>query len=75
MSFLFWYFLGAVIMMAIALAKCVIDREIKLSDLIVLPIVGALSFGGVAVLMVVVLCRGIEKLMDGTGTNKLIWFR
>ena len=73
MSFLFWYFLGAVIMMAIALCKCITDRKIKLSDLIVLPIVGALSFGGVIVIVVVLICHGIERLLDNTGTNKVIW--
>lgn len=73
MSFLFWYFLGAVIMMAIAMCKCIIDRRIKLSDLIILPIVGALSFGGVIVIMVALFCHGIERLLDGTDTNKVIW--
>ena len=75
MSFLFWYFLGAVIMMAIAIVKCIIDRKIKLSDLIILPIVGALSFGGLLIIVVALLCYGIERLLDGTGTNKTIWER
>lgn len=75
MSYFFWYFLGAVIMMAIAIVKCIIDRKIKLSDLIILPIVGALSFGGVIIIVVALLCHGIERLLDGTGTNKTIWER
>ena len=75
MSFLFWYFFGAVIMMAIAIVKCIIDRKIKLSDLIILPIVGALSFGGVIVIVMALFCHGIERLLDVTGNNKTIWER
>ncbi len=73
MSFLLWYLLGAVIMMVLAICKCLKDRVIKLSDLIILPLVGALSFGGIIVLLVALICYGIEKLLDYTGTNKMIW--
>jgi len=73
MSFLAWYFLGAVIMMAIAIVRNLIHRQIKLSDRIVLPFVGMLSFGGVAVILVALFCRGIEMLLDETDKNRIIW--
>ncbi len=60
-------------MMAIAIVDRVVHRQIKLSDLIALPIVGMLSFGGIIVIVVALLCHGMEKLLDGTGTNKVLW--
>ena len=62
-------------MMAIAILDRVIHRQFTLSDLIVLPIIGMLSFAGVAVLMVVLFCHGIEIVLEETGNNKVLWER
>lgn len=75
MSFLALYFIGFFLMLAIAVVYWLRKGDIKLSDIIVLPIVGMLSLGGIAVLIVILLCKGIELLLDESGKNKIFWTR
>ena len=75
MSFFFIYLIGVLVMAIYALLSFFKQGEVKLSDLIVLPIVSMLSIGGIAVLIVIRFCEWLERVMDASGKNKVYWKR
>lgn len=73
MSFLAIYFIGFLIMVVIALVSLFSYGEIRLSDVVILPIAGMLSVFGIAVLLIVLLCQAIETAVDRYGNNRVLW--
>lgn len=75
MSFFMLYLIGALVMAVYTFLSYFHQGEIKLSDLIVLPIVSMLSIGGIAVLLVIRFCEWFERHLDESGNNKVFWQR
>jgi len=73
MSYLAIYFIGFLIMVVIALIAILSTGKLRLSDVIIIPIASMLSFGGIAVLLIVLLCKGISLWLDKKGKNKVLW--
>ena len=73
MSDLVIYLIGALIMVVIALIAILSTGKIQLSDLIMIPVAGELSWGGRVVLLAVLMCKGISLWLDVHGKNKVLW--
>ncbi len=73
MSYLAIYLIGALIMVVIALIAILSTGKIQLSDLIMIPVAGVLSWGGIVVLLAVLMCKGIELWLYVHGKNKVLW--
>ena len=73
MSYLAIYLIGALIMVVIALIAILSTGKIQLSDLIMIPIAGLLSWGGIVVLLAVLMCNGIALWLHVHGKNKVLW--
>ena len=71
----FWaiYLTCALIMMIIAVVIQLVRGQLRLSDVLILPLVGALSFFGMFVILMALLCHGLEMIMDETGRNRVLW--
>ena len=73
MSYLAIYLIGALIMFVIALIAILSTGKIQLSDLIIILVAGVLSWGGIIVLLAVLMCKGISLWLDVHGKNKVLW--
>jgi len=73
MSYLAIYLIGALIMFVIALIAILSTGKIQLSDLIIILVAGVLSWGGIIVLLAVLMCKGIAIWLDVHGKNKVLW--